>query len=449
MTRPPLIDWLTQLADEEQLALYPLPAHAAAGQDEHLRRHYALLLAAALTTQPQVGDPQSRLLRLLLASLGLADIRAALFEEARSLDADRLAEAGRLVREAKLAEHLLTDLMVLLRLDAPLADEAVRLLGELAGFLDVDQATLHRRAKDAAEILGLAAEDDDEDTPLPSPLAELWPSAIPQPLTKAALRAGLKGGLWLLESDLKLNFAWQAQGATLVFRNGAQINTTAEKGMVQLTGCRLHDARLVFTGGAAVCLERVRWQGRYDPAAKISALKTDGNPLTVRDCQFHTPGARAILCREASLTVTASRFEQCGFPNAYGGAIWHSEHRREITGCRFEGCVANKGGAVYVEKLTGIHDCEFIACRSLEYGEDAGGDIAVFADENEANPVITGCVFRQCSLYVGDSYAVHGRTIARNCQFIDGNLYYYRHYGYTFAANCHFQNGQVIERQFS
>ena len=70
-----LLNTLTLAADEEQLRLHPLPGHAAASQNEHLRRHYALLLAAVLTAQPGVSAPQTRLLRLLLDSLKLGDIR--------------------------------------------------------------------------------------------------------------------------------------------------------------------------------------------------------------------------------------------------------------------------------------------------------------------------------------------------------------------------------------
>ena len=89
-----LIDQLTRAADEEQLLLQPLPPHSAVGQEEHLRRHYALLLAALLATQPQVSEAQNRLFLLLLHSLQLSDIRAALFEEARALENDTLLETA-------------------------------------------------------------------------------------------------------------------------------------------------------------------------------------------------------------------------------------------------------------------------------------------------------------------------------------------------------------------
>lgn len=150
-----LLDTLTLAADEEQLRLQPLPEHACATQPEHLRRHYALLLAAVLTAQPAVSEPQTRLLRLLLDSLKLGDIRGQLFDQARELEPEALLEAARLIREAGFAHHLVVDVLVLLRIDAQLTNEAARLAGELAAFLDLDEADLATRAEDASEILGL------------------------------------------------------------------------------------------------------------------------------------------------------------------------------------------------------------------------------------------------------------------------------------------------------
>lgn len=213
-----LLETLARAADEEQLKLHPLPEHAAANQAEHLRQHYALLLAAVLTSQASISEAQTRLLRLLLNSLKLGDIRAQLFEQARALEPAPLLEAARLIREAGFAEHLLVDMLVLLRLDAPLTDEAARLAGELAAFLGLDETVLATRARDAVEILGLDVASTDanptEDAPAPahSPilisLAQYWPARLRQPLTLEALKAGLQGGIWELSEDMAVHFPW-------------------------------------------------------------------------------------------------------------------------------------------------------------------------------------------------------------------------------------------------
>ena len=362
-----LLDTLTRAADEEQLRLKPLPEHAVATQEEHLRRHYALLLAAVLTAQPTVSAPQTRLLRLLLDALKLGDIRGPLFEQTRELEPETLLEAARLIREAGFAHHLVVDTLVLLRLDAPLGDEAARLVGELAAFLGLDESGLATRVQDAADILGLnlslkteeegcadvsgkgeGAGDGVEPPPL---LAELWPGRLSQALTAAALRNGLQGGLWLLDANLDVDFPWQANDAILVFRNGATLNTFAKKGEIKLADCRLVDAALAFQGACSITLERCDWRGNYAPEAKRTALNSTGQALNVYDCEFSTRNARAIAVQNNKLTLTGIRFTHCGHEELDGGAVWHSDHGRIIHNCLFDRCLAARGGAIAVNRL--------------------------------------------------------------------------------------------------
>lgn len=463
-----LLDTLTLAADEEQLRLHPLPVHAAATQSEHLRRHYALLLAAVLTAQPAISEPQTRLLRLLLDALKLGDIRGQLFEEARKLEPAPLLEAARLIREAGFAHHLIVDVLVLLRLDAPLDDEAARLVGELAAFLGLNETKLAMRAADAAEILGLNANEDrntsadgadagkegdgngeaEEPAPERFSLAEFWPAHLRQPLTVEALRAGLKGGAWVLDTGMTVDFPWQAQDAVLFFRNGAVLSTASDQGEVKLTGCRLVDAVLSFTGKCRILLERCDWRGDYDPKPERTALKTSGSALTVTNSQFSTRNARAISVTENTLNLTGCRFIRCGHAELNGGAVYHfSGYSRTIENCYFDRCLASYGGAIYVYRLYGVHQCEFVACQSRALQNQGAGDIAVYAEENSKNPVITRCVFRHTSIYVGDSYHGYNRKIAVNCQFINGNLYHYRNDHHTFNAGGIFTFGRVIGKE--
>lgn len=459
-----LLNTLTIAADEEQLRLRPLPVHAAATQEEHLRRHYALLLAAVLTSQPAVSEPQTRLLRQLLDALKLGDIRGPLFEQARELEPEPLLEAARLIREAGFAHHLVLDALVLLRLDAPLGEEATRLAGELAAFLGLDEAELATRARDAVDILGLntkmeggdhsdAGKEADSNgvedaAEYPVLLAELWPGRLSQQLTTEALRNGLQGGLWLLETNLDVDFPWQANDAILVFRNGATLNTFAKEGEIKLTDCRLIDAALDFQGACSITLERCDWQGDYDPTAKRTALNSIGQALTVTDCEFSTRNARAIAVQNNVLTLTGSRFTRCGHAELDGGAISHSDHTRVITNCRFDRCLAAHGGAIWVNTLDGVSECEFVACQSLALQDEQTEDVAVFANRNSADRVLTQCVFRRTSVNVGYSYDGKRRRIAVDCQFIQGSLFFYLTDQHIFGEGSTFDGGRVVEKRF-
>lgn len=460
-----LLNTLTTAADEEQLRLHPLPVHAIAPQNEHLRRHYALLLAAVLTAQPVVSEPQTRLLRLLLDALKLGDIRGQLFDQARELAPEGLLEAARLIREAGFAHHLVVDVLVLLRLDAPLNDEAARLAGELANFLGLDEATLVMRATDASDILGLGATeaahspseaentDDDEaadegakqaPTLRPVQLAELWPAQLRQPLTAQALRAGVQGGLWMLDANLDVDFPWQATDAILFFRNGATLNTFAKEGAVKLTGCRLVDTVLDFQGACTITLIRCDWQGNYDPASKRTALTSNGQALTVTDCQFSTRHARAISVKNNTLSLTGSRFTHCGHVEMDGGAVYHTDHTRTIENCRFDRCLASYGGAIFVNYLYGINKCEFISCESLSLFEENVGDIAVYGTARNTNDILN-CVFRKTSLRIGEARS-GGKTFVRLTQFSQSNVYYQNKYsGDYITGDCTFVDGREIE----
>lgn len=426
-----LLDTLTRAADEEQLRLRPLPEHAAATQAEHLRRHYALLLAAVLTAQPTVSEPQTRLLRLLLDALKLGDIRGPLFEQARKLTPEPLLEAARLIREAGFARHLVLDAMVLLRLEAPLGDDTVRLVGELACFLDLSESELAWRAHDAADILGLHADETLKDTTEhDGPAAELawerarllanvWPNRLTQPLTADALRQGLKNIFYMLDADLEVDFSWSAENVTFLFRNGATLRTFGSNINIKLSDCQLFNAALEIEGGQGKCqatLERCNWRGDYDSMARISALKCRRTALTVSDSSFVTLNARAIRAQLETLTVKSSTFTHCGHAELYGGAIWHHAElyggnitrypyeKRSIADCRFDRCVAALGGALRFHNIAGIQKCTFLNCKSTEeiYGfKKNESTIAIFANLGGSSALYE-CTLQNSSSFIKD-----------------------------------------------
>ena len=434
-----LLDLLRQAADGEQLRLQPLPTHAAAKEEEHLRQHYALLLAALLTAQPQVSEPQSRLFMLLLGALQLGDQRAALFEQARELAPDTLLEAARLIREQDYAEELLVDALVLLRLDAPLSDETAQLLGELAAFLGLADDTVQRRSLHAAQTLGFGENSNEQ-------LAKNWPASIPYALTKEDLQKGLKGGMWYLDKDLAVNFHWQAEHAVLIFAPGVTLNTAAPDGATRLQGCHLHGAGLVFTGEGSLTLDHCEWQGDY--ATPRIALESQGIEVTVTHSRFYTRNANALTVNKAALTVSASQFTGCGASQYAAGAIAHaSSSSRSIKDCRFEECVGSHAGALHVDYLNSVSNCEFIACRSTKLKDVT--DLAVYtASHADGALALTASVFRQCSLSIGSAFEGSRCTFVTTSQFHKGSLYFHTRYNANaIQSGCTFSDGEVIEKR--
>lgn len=443
-----LIHLLSIAADAEQLRLHPLPAHAIAEEEEHLRRHYALILAALLSTQEQVSETQSRLLVLLLNSLALGDIRAELFDTARRLEPDTLLEAARLIREANCREELFVDALILLRLDALLNADTVKLVGELASFLGLDAEQVELRANHAASILGLG-EDSNVN------ILQHWPQFIPYELTVDDLREGINGGLWLVNKKLEVNIPWQACDAVFIFEPEAKIYTDGHTGITKLNNCNFHLAQLVFTGVGEVQMENCIWHGNYIEASE--AFSSSGLSVHVQNCEFTTLNATALIIKEENLSVINSRFIQCGSESKITGAIYHknkSENIKQIiTSCYFHACTGKSSGAILAYYLKKIDSCEFIDCSST--GLKKIRNLAIYTKNKiEGDPVISNSAFQNSSLSIGSisinyfSTAWRSRIfLIKNCQFNKSNIYYHgqKISNNEISSDCIFIESNVIK----
>lgn len=462
-----LLDTLTRAADEEQLQLQPLPIHAAAAQPEHLRRHYALLLAAVLTAQPAVSEAQSRLLRLLLDALQLGDIRGALFDQARELAPEPLLEAARVIREAGFAAHLLLDVLVLLRLDAPLDDESVRLVGELAAFLGLDSEEVAIRARDTAQILGLEQESNflkkttnetessnnhQENLNI---ISQFWPREISKKLTADRLRAGVKDGLWVIDQEINIDHPWDTDGATIKFIEGAKINSTSRDATVTIKNCTIINAEINFDGNSNVKIENCKVIGSYKNESKSTAFSFNGQSATITKSSFTTINARAIYSNETPITIEHCNFLNCGNPLLIGGAICITGNKtHSIKSSKFASCIGSMAGAVHLQNLRDVSHCNFYNCKSPDLETDKGEkiSIALFANSTIAKKAVVSCTFRETSLDIGNTDLVYGSYPVQNCTFTKANSY--SHYTRSESRwstsksaddTCIFSEGRTIE----
>ncbi|MBS3958989.1 MAG: right-handed parallel beta-helix repeat-containing protein [Xanthomonadaceae bacterium] len=487
-----LADTLRRAADAEQLTLHPLPTHSLAQASEHTRLQYASVLAALLSAQDAVSEPQSRLLALLLQALDLGgDPRAALFEAVRGWDQATLCAALRSVCDADAERALVLDALVLLRLDAPLPEASAQTLADLAAFLGLGEPELAELAHYAALLLGLptdgaaqgpaeakgtakgsakaGAKDAAQATPpqpAPQPdplLAELltenWPNLIPERLTVDDLLDGIEGGLWFVDETLEIHQPWTAQGATFLFRSGSTIHTTlaqkagAPAAALAITGCRFVGARLRYTGSGSLKVQDCDFSGQYDPALQASAIDSTGVVLDLQNSRFTVHQARAVACNGAALQVQGCNFTDCGHPELDGGALWlgvAENLSQQITNSRFERCSAHTGGALWAHYLNQIESCEFIDCTSAGRKDEPNLAVHCAIRTKGNNPAVSGCVFRNSSLNLADASYRHagGSTFVSNSQFHISQLYFYRkHNDNTIASNCTFNGGQTIDHK--
>jgi hypothetical protein len=251
----------------------------------------------------------------------------------------------------------------------------------------------------------------------------------------------------VLETDMDVDFPWQANDAILVFRNGSTLNTFAKNGAINLIDCQLINAKLAIQGACKIALDRCEWQGDYDAQTVSTALISLGQALTVTDCRFKTRNARAIRVENNELTMTNSNFSHCGHEKLDGGAFYHSDNPRTIQHCRFEHCIAARGGALYVPILRGIAQCEFISCKSIALQSDGAGDVAVYAVDKTQSGAISNSHFRYTSLVLHNCYYSNGPIV--NTQLQNANIYYSsKDSDYKLLINCAISSVREIEKRW-
>lgn len=144
--------------DQLQTERRPLQPHFAVALDTHTRERYATMLAALVLADGEVSENASRLLKMLLTSLDLGDVRARLFELAHALDQDSIREFCRVVDAAKLQESFVLDALILCRIDGPLSAAKSRLLSELVELICLPEIQLPELVHLAAMVLRLPSE---------------------------------------------------------------------------------------------------------------------------------------------------------------------------------------------------------------------------------------------------------------------------------------------------
>ena len=287
-------------ADTVRLEQQGLPAHFAAECDAHTRETYATFLAALLLLKGEVSTTESRLFKLLLGALKLgADSQAKLFAQAQQLDQAQLIEFCRLTEANKLTLSFILDALILCRLDSPLSTEQSQVLSEWVDVLEMDANSLPMLSKLAAEVLGL---------PNATPWGVDWGYSGfgvwnewlgEKPLTEAALKAGIRGGRWLLEKSLTVHFPWTMDGAVVCFANQATLSTVGAEGQVTIRNSQLWLPVLTFDGAMKLAVAGVQVSGKWHEATgSWTAIEVKNlAQCTVADSTFNTPQSVGNLYR--------------------------------------------------------------------------------------------------------------------------------------------------------
>ena len=338
-------------ADTVRLEQQGLPAHFAAECDAHTRETYATFLAALLLLKGEVSTTESRLFKLLLGALKLdTNNHAKLFAQAQNIYQAKLIVFCRLAELNQLASSFMLDALILCRLDSPLSTAQSQVLSQWASLLGLLVTDLPLLGKLAAEVLGLP-----NDTPWALDLDYssfcVWSEWLELPLTEATLKAGIRGGRWLLEKSLTVHFPWTMDGAVVCFANQATLRTVGAEGQVTIRNSQLWLPRLNFDGAMKLAVTGVQVSGKWHEATDgWSAFEvTNLVQCTVADSTFSTPNRRAIKLTNTPAQLQGCRFVDCGSAETFGGGLYatNSGQWLQISNSEFLRCAGGGGGRIW------------------------------------------------------------------------------------------------------
>ncbi len=468
-----LLNDLDALKPESQ----PLPPHTASACDAHSRETYATFLATVLLSDAAISAAQSRVFKMLLASLQLGDAQGRLFERAQAMDQDGLREFARVIGENKLDFAFFTDALVLSRLDAPLTETRQELICELADFLNFPKGDLSIAANLAAMILGLPL-GADVPIGIDSDKVAVWHDYLYCQLTAKSLATGKLTGWWEISEALSVETAWSMENAQIRFTEDGSIKTKA-MGVVSIDSCYLVRPIMEFIGDKGggqkltVRINDSNISGCYAQDAGSTAITfinffaKDDSPSSERYVKFNnltvsTVNARSFLLFNVSATFDHCHFTDCGSPVLVGGAIMNLGntsieelyYRIYISNSSFVRCIAKLGGGVraYCLHPNAIVNSSFEDCISLAYHPNnidknletfafSGG--AIFADRTKPVKVtssIIGCNFNNTSVQLG--YNDDGGSTVRSVTHSKFIASYVAYFGSTYhpTETCYYKN---------
>ena len=453
-------DVLRMLRDMDglQVERHPLPNHYAVRFDTHCRELYATMLAAMLLASGEVSDNESRLYKMLLNSLKLGDNQAKFFEQAQSINKDKLREFFRVVDEHKLAQSFFMDALVLCRLDAPITDARSQLLSQWVDLLKLNEQQTVTLSGFAANVLGLPTTVP-MDVSFNHHLICVWKEWIFKVLTLADLKAGLKSNHWYVDQVFEVDFNVTIKNTYLEFLSKGEIRVKGEH-EIKIEHSHLQMPKMLFEQSALVAINSTVIKGDYAASEVHTAFSLqEVNVMQFSDLSVTTKNAQSFLIGHVwdhnKTTPVANflrcHFEECGSAGIIGGAISASTIALNVNQCRFMRCKAKLAGGIYgaIDQKSKINNSYFEDCLSLAFQNpnkpdewnkypDNGG--AIFAHINKSG-FINKSNFVRANVNLGGLNESH---VCVDCKFEDSCLYCYdyssRHWDYY---NCTFTHNRL------
>ena len=255
------------ILDALQVVRKPLQPHALSRLPEPEKKLYATLLTMLVSNQP-ITENQVRLFSMLLISMGLEDDLQPLYANIKNIDKASVLEFCQMCDTHDLAISFLMDALTLCRLTNALSESQVKSISELVNLLRLD-------ATDLAEVLHLSnvvlgervtiTEDSNEQ--IISSLSQLrlnfdyekltpWHEFGYQPIRdETQIKAGLEGGLWLIDKPLSLYSGVTLNNANILFIKQGSLSVDTKDfesvdndEVIKINGCQMIGANISIVG---------------------------------------------------------------------------------------------------------------------------------------------------------------------------------------------------------
>lgn len=197
---------MIKLIDKIKAEKFPLHAHHGRKLDQHGRELYATLLATVVLNKGQISEIETRLLSMLLSSLGLQPNTAKYLNLVQQINLEKIQEfLNNVLDSEEMQMAFLMDALILSRIYKPLNDTQMELMAEFFDLFDIENDALNVLIYSVQVILGIKKDDDackfyNQIKNNKIPLESAWYEFL-----EIALQSKFDEGVWF---DLRTGLMW-------------------------------------------------------------------------------------------------------------------------------------------------------------------------------------------------------------------------------------------------
>lgn len=404
------LDTFLATLDDLQVLREPLQPHVISQLPDPEKTLYATLLTMLITNQP-INDGQVRLFGMLLSSMGLEPDLQPLYANIQNIDKASVLKFCQMCDTHDLAISFLMDALTLCRLDNVLSESQVKSISELINLLRLD-------ATDLADVLHLSnvvlgervTLTKDTDKQVISHLTKLrlnfdyeklkpWHEFGYQPIKdESQIKAGLDGGLWLIDKPLSLYSNVVINNATVLFIKQGSLSVDAKdfesvdnNEVIKVSGCQVIGANISILGSTnrnqEVTINNTAFVNAIVSCKNMGILKVE-NSIFTGDKSHNLSQDYLVLDQVANLDLEGCSFTNCP-QTALSLKSTNNSSDYIIKNTLFSHCgdiESDKAGAIDGHQYLSSSDLMIKGCEFVDNRSNQGADFCTsYIDDGQLN----------------------------------------------------------------